>query len=222
MMKQGIHYSPKEINSDVKRVLSKIGTGNEPIFIPVRPEFDARKDSCFYNVPRVIAREGGKKHYGWAILDGPFICEGERHAVWETESGELIDVTPREIPITEIMFVSDQDFEYRGKLVDNIRVNKTSDILVDDFIRICESTTRIYNTATRKNELELSMRADMKEKLDILERTKMVYLQHLAAGGNFTGPCFCGKGSLYKSCHRPGILGVLETYDAIVAKVTSS
>lgn len=39
-----------------------------------------------------MKRDGGTTHYGWAILQTDIICEAERHAVWESKTGELIDL----------------------------------------------------------------------------------------------------------------------------------
>ena len=57
---------------------------------------------------------------GWAILqlDGIWL-EAEFHAVWRDQKGQLLDVTPREFPFQEYLFLPDPTRAYKGIQVES-------------------------------------------------------------------------------------------------------
>lgn len=205
-------YSPTEITNDVKRVLARLKTKNTPQQIPIRPENDCIPGSCFYNVERKVGRDRGKSRFGWAILQGSFICEAEHHAIWESDEGELVDVTPREDEMKEIMFVSDNDLVFQGNAIDNVRINVLGDPMVDDFIRIAETLSVALSKGVRVSELETRYSVNVGKIIGYLIETKNLYVRHLESGGRFTTECFCKKGKAYKNCHRHGNLNLLRQY----------
>ncbi len=57
----------KKASEVLPLLLEKIGSTTLPLVIAVRPEADAKINSCFYNVERKVKRDGGTACYGWAI-----------------------------------------------------------------------------------------------------------------------------------------------------------
>tara|TARA_R110001592_G_scaffold88299_11_gene260083 strand:- start:10950 stop:11213 length:264 start_codon:yes stop_codon:yes gene_type:complete len=76
-----------EVNEYVLMLTKKLNTGFEPKRVSVQIEKDALPQSCFGNVERKIARDGGSILYGWAVWQSSIICEGEFHAVWKAPDG---------------------------------------------------------------------------------------------------------------------------------------
>jgi hypothetical protein len=97
--------------------------------------------------------------YGWQIWKGELRCEAEFHAVWRTISGDLIDITPKGFPIERILFVQDDRVQYKGAQVDNIRINCTSNVLVNDFIDVRKALFRIMNKNVIQDYLKIELLA---------------------------------------------------------------
>lgn len=127
--------------NDIIRLLNKLGVKEDPVIVPVQPEIYAQLHECYFNVMEKVRRDGGHLHCGWHISPyGRFIVEAERHAVWEDDKGNLIDISPSEIHEEKILFVSDKtdDIDLCMK-TDNVRLNITNNKVVDDFISLCET-----------------------------------------------------------------------------------
>ncbi len=70
--------------------------------IPCQPIHGGEPFECFKNVQKRIKALGGKAAFGWAIRDdGPndIVEVKYSHVVWESETGELFDVTPQIVGI---------------------------------------------------------------------------------------------------------------------------
>jgi hypothetical protein len=192
---------PTEVNQFVEKVLDKINAEFDPEFVPVIPESYAKPENCFGNVDEKVKRDGGKVHYGWAIFQSSIICEAERHAVWENENEELIDITPREFGFEKIMFVSDNNLVYRGQLIDNARINITNNKLVDDYIKLCETLEFLYTYGTRLNDDMLNVPEPALTLTFQYQNLKNMFQAYLYQGGTEQTPCLCGSGAKYKKCH---------------------
>lgn len=202
-----------------------MGAEYEPEIVPVQPEYYAKIDSCFYNVQEKVKREGGIIHYGWAIFKSPNMYEAERHAVWESPDGSLIDITPRVIDFSTVMFVSDNNFVFNGQLTDNIRINATKNLVVDDFILVNEACTRFYMLGKREEQFKISIPAYVAPYIREYEKLKSNYQVYLNANGNMSSICFCHGRKNYKNCHgqiiRQKIQEDLRTVNALHQKFGS-
>lgn len=190
--------------TDIKfiRLLKKINSRHNPIFIPVVTEPYAVVSECFPNVERKIKRDGGNIIYGWQVWSTNLICEAEFHAVWKSDSGELVDITPKYPPVDTILFVQDDSIVYKGAQIDNIRINNTDNSLVNDFIDIQKALFKIRNKGSRafSNEYKLSRNeALIYSNLESFSIDLCSYIY--SRGGNNTH-CFCGSGETYGNCHR--------------------
>ena len=205
------YYSPQEIDDFVESILNKIDAEFDPELIPVKPETYCKPLNCYINVDKKIEKDGGKPHYGWAILRGPFMCEAERHAVWESSANELIDVTPRErIQSDQIMFVSDNDFVYSGQLVDNVRVNVTNNKVVDHTIRACEILEFFYSYGERIDDDKMHIDPEIGKTIAEYEQLKNTLFGFLEAHGKMNSKCICNGSKNYKNCHGKTIIKRME------------
>ena len=194
--------SPIEIDRFVQKLLDKINYEFDPEIIPVVIEPYAKIRNCFQNVDEKIKRDGGNVHYGWAIFKSDILCEAERHAVWENADGDLVDITPRELEFKQIMFVSENDFVYKGQLVDNIRINITDNPIVEDFITVCESLEQLYTYGQRINDEQLNIPAPAAKLILEYENLKAAYLVYINLGGRPKSKCICGGQKNYKNCQE--------------------
>jgi hypothetical protein len=193
--------SPTEVNKHVKKILNKIASEYDAEIIPVFVEPYAKKHNCYINVEEKVKLDGGSAHYGWAIFQSDILCEAERHAVWESPNEDLIDITPREFEFQQIMFVSDNNFEYTNQLVDNKRINITGDFVVDDFIILCEGIEKLYAYGTRINDELIVIPPLLEEPLSNYESLKANYLVYIRENGTSKKTCICGGPKIYKNCH---------------------
>lgn len=185
----------------LEKLLSQVGSEFEPERVPVCAEAYATLLNCFPNVDEKVKRDGGQPHYGWLIHKTKLLYEAERHAVWEDEDEELVDVTPYEPGVDEILFVSDNTRGYAGKPVDNIRVNRTKNPLVDDFILLAETESRALACSTQLNGNEHTIPEPAFIVADGYRKMKDEVLEFIRAGGQPHSACFCGLPKTYKSCH---------------------
>lgn len=193
--------SPTDTDRFIEEILTKIGSEYEPEQVPVIVESYAKPHNCYLNVEEKIKRDGGKVHYGWTIYQSDILCEAERHAVWENEDGDLIDITPRKIDFKQIMFVPDNDFIYNGQLVDNIRINLTVNPIVDDFIIVCENLEKLYTFGQRVDDEQLDIPAPVGKLIYEYENLKAAYFTYIRSGGRPNSKCLCGGKKNYNNCH---------------------
>lgn len=210
--------SPTIVDVFVEKVLDKISSDFIPEIVPVISEDYAKPQNCFINVEEKVRRDGGKVHYGWAIYKSDILCEAERHAVWEKEDGELIDITPKPpYNFHQIMFVSDNDnFVFAGQFIDNIRVNTTNNSVVDDFILIAEILELLYSFATRINDEQIVVEGDLAEWVAQYQNLKNRYIAYLSTGNRSQSKCFCGGDKSYKNCHGANLKRHIATNRAII------
>lgn len=203
---------PTKITEEIKLLLSKIGSKAEPVFVICRPSPNAPRNECFRLVEDKIKTEGGERVLGWQIWQGQLLVEAEFHAVWKTPMGELLDITPKPLPVDKIFFVADPRTKYEGKQINNIRINTTDNQLVDEFISIHEAVFRIENKGKRAFQYQISLsgkEADTHAKLNAAKpMLEMMALQ----GHTRNSPCLCGSGEKYKVCHGKIIRKLLNDF----------
>lgn len=186
----------------VQKLLKKINSECDPVYVPVIDESYAIPNECFPNVERKVTIDGGQIVYGWQIWKGELICEAEFHAVWRSSNGALIDITPKTPPVERILFVQDEKVKYKGAQVDNIRISCISNFLINDVIDIHKALFRIRNRG--ENAFSHEIRLSRTEAQVYNELVKMNYKiqQYIRQGGQVNSPCFCGSESIYSVCHR--------------------
>ncbi len=193
--------SPIETNEFIDKILAKIGSEYEPEQVPVKIEPYAKIHNCYIDVEQKVKLEGGSIHFGWAIFQTDILCEAEHHAVYELENGDLIDISPREFPFESIMFVPDNKAKYTGQSIDNVRINITENVVVDDFILICECVEKLYSYGNRINDEQLNLPEFIFQLIKQYEDLKISYLTFIRNGGRYNTTCFCGSPKNYNNCH---------------------
>lgn len=133
-----------------------VAPNSSPISVPLQPKPGSPLAECFCIVPEHIATHGGEQLNGWAIwhVDGLFI-EAEFHAIWRSPAGELIDLTPRLVPMDSITFLPDPDREYRGRQVDNVRQPLTNDRDVIRYLYLAGRLFKILNQGDLADQYEI-------------------------------------------------------------------
>lgn len=202
---------PSEINGYVEMLMDKLNAEFEAEFVPVVPALFSKEEQCFNNVAEKVKRDGGSSHYGWAVWQSDIICEGERHAVWESPEGNLVDITPRD-SLSQILFISDNNLDYRGQLIDNVRINITSNKIVDDYIFLLECVELLFTYGNLINE----DRIDLPEPVAFLQQgfqeMSGTLLKYMFLGGTPETECFCAKGRAYQYCHGENIKENIESH----------
>jgi hypothetical protein len=66
------------------------------------------------------------------------MLEAEFHGVWVGPNGQYVDVTPKEPPVSEILFLPDNRRRYQGKPIHNVRRPLRRSDLIMEYIRVCD------------------------------------------------------------------------------------
>lgn len=183
----------------VATIKDKINSPYEPEYINVFPMKNAPLQECFDTVDKYITEHGGTRILGWTLweLPGLFI-EAEFHAVWESPTGELKDLTPRPSPTKRILFIRDPNMKYDGKRVNNIRINYSGNNTINDLFKIYEDEFDTFGPEgiVLPHQQMLNLSFEMR-KASIHERMELI-LKNLKK----TDPCFCNSGEMLKNCHK--------------------
>lgn len=187
-------------DQDVSKLIKTIGIDAQPIYVPVKPDSSALINECFPNVVEKIKNQGGYEVIGWQIWKTRNLIEAEFHAVWSSDKNELLDITPKLVPFSEILFIRDTRNSYNGSQVDNIRINISGNSLVDDLISVCEMLFKIENKGSRAHEYELALSGEELKIWEILQKMKQGLSLMLSQGLTKHQACFCGRDK-YRKCH---------------------
>ena len=111
---------PKIIKPYVISFCRSIVDAPEPRYIPVRPIAQANVNDCFNVVKSYMGYAEGTQLFGWSIWEWPNVfIEAEFHSIWVSANEEEIDITPKEIPVENILFLPDKKRKYNGYQVDS-------------------------------------------------------------------------------------------------------
>jgi len=198
--------TPIIIDENIKKLLSFIPSDSEAFYVPVVPEDYAKPTFCFPSVEEKIKRNGGNILYGWQIWKTQILVEAEFHAVWKSEIGECIDITPKQIPTNKILFKPDINTPYCGIQIDNIRLNITTNTIVDDLILISKALFRHTNKGNYAYQTGMIKFIGKDAQIfETLSKIKSCLLFMIGKGKTRNDLCFCGSGLQYKECHEVDI-----------------
>jgi hypothetical protein len=187
----------------MERLLRIINSKHKPVLLPLRVEPYSTQSNCFFNVEEKISRDRGKMIFGWSLHGGLFL-QAEMHAVWESPTGELIDITPPLDNIPHAPFIRiDSGFDYNTKRIDNIRINVSGNSILDDVIRLHNLLFKIEQakcTYMGRGEFTCSERTMFVSNL--LETHKDHRIKAVSHGYHGNAKCFCGSEKLYDDCHK--------------------
>lgn len=186
-------------SQSVSMISEKINSQYIPEYINVFPMKNAPIQECFDIVEKHIQINGGKRVLGWVLweLPGLFI-EAEFHAIWESPTGELKDLTPRPSPTKRILFIRDPSMIYDGKRVNNIRINYSNNEVINDLFKIYEDEFETFGPEgiVLPHQQLLNLSFEMR-KVSVQERMELIF-KHLKK----TDPCYCNSGEMLKNCHK--------------------
>lgn len=182
------------------------GEAGEPFFLDVRPDPSAQVLDCFAAVDAKVAASRGSVEHGWRIWEEPgLFAEAEFHAVWRSPSGQLVDVTPAQIPVETVLFKPDPTQVYVGRQVNNVRVALTTNPAIDDLFAAFDAQYEFLNRGSRAEQHgEIHLSKDESAEYALIQRRVLaaqVKLRHetlMKPGRN--DPCPCGSGQKYKRC----------------------
>lgn len=93
-----------------------------------------------------IAAHGGEPVLGWAIWEWPGVfIEAEFHTIWLAPDGNILDLTPRGLQSSYIVFLPDTSRKYDGRQVHNIRKPLVKDNDVNRYLHTFRRRFEILN-----------------------------------------------------------------------------
>jgi len=141
---------PQKQKDYVRSFCRQVSPGQQPIYVKHEPLRGKPLRECFSIVPEHISINGGKQHFGWAIVELRKVwLEAEFHVIWERQDGVLIDLTPRETLIERILFLPDPKREYEGRQVQSVFKALSKKPSVKRFIQLAEE----FFIATNEGDL---------------------------------------------------------------------
>ena len=136
--------TPKTITPKIANLCTAlVGSGAQPVFVPVQP-VKHEIDDCYGAVETTVGTSGGAIVYGWNVMEWPFtLLEAQFHAVWQTLTGNLVDVSPKEDGETRILFLPDPGRRFLGKRIDSHYVALRDDPQITEFISLNKSKVHL-------------------------------------------------------------------------------
>lgn len=193
------YISPVKKNIIIQKLFDKINSEFEEEIIPVIPEKYAKNRHCLYNVEQKIKNDGGTVCFGWSIYQSEDLCEAEKHVVWENSKGDLIDVTPNEVGLKQIMFLPDNRYKNVDEL--NVRINLSDSKAIDTLISLFSIDHQLYLDYAKKNENGFTMPNDVKRIQDEVKNIIDFYQHYIGKGVKRYTKCYCGSNKSYNNCH---------------------
>lgn len=186
----------------IQELILKLQVNSEPKFVPVYLEEYSEPLNCYINVERKMKEAGGKIHYGWHIHTKQLFIEAEHHAVWENEEGNLICVTPNQDNKTEILYIIDDSKIWTGTSIGNVRINATTNEIVEDLIKIWEGIDLMYALLPRLDDKRLTFEPTILTYISGFEQTQNKYYEYITSGFGINDECLCGSNKKYIDCHK--------------------
>ena len=203
--------TPQLNDPEVKKLLLKMGLNQKPQLVIARTEPGAILFECVDNVNKMVYIVGGDIKLGWQIWKTDNSIEAEFHAVWENPQRLLIDITPKQFPINQIMFVPDPSISLDGMQIPNYMINLSKNPLVDDLILVAEAKFDFLNRGERakQKELRLTVEQDAHGRFMVHVLSMINYL--LDKKGSRESICPCGDTLKFKDCHGKNLASKLAS-----------
>lgn len=197
--------TPRKISRAIQELCRELVPNPEPRFLPVTPIAGAEVLDCFMVVDRHVREHGGSVCYGWQIWEWPGVyIEAEFHAVWRDPGGILRDLTPKQLPFQQILFLPDAARAYDGRQVKNVRRALSPRPEVSAFISACDAEHELMNRGARAYEHgQIRIDGEEARELVAIKEAKIRAYQAIVAGLPRPGrndPCPCGSGRKFKKC----------------------
>jgi len=191
--------TPRSLTHDIHELCKSVSPTTLPSYVQVLPEDFAVQNECYGNVAEKIRRDGGSLRYGWQIWEKKrLFVEAEFHAVWVSPQGEMIDVTQKDIPTKNILFLPDPSRRFEGRRIDNIRRTLVDDPLLSEYLRLFTEHQHSIDALGGKQYF-----GPVTIEGANLERFRKVQALELQLARKYTtrnDPCECLSGKKIKHC----------------------
>lgn len=190
MSKIPSEYAPTQMDSDLDRLCTSLVPGGTPILVPIRPWNKALPAECYMNVDNYIKSHGGQRVLGWRLMRwANIIVECEAHAVWKSDSGEFLDITPYSQNAS--LFLPDSTLCCDGHRIANRRLPLTNSPLI---ARLMEFWTTLD---TYTETIPINQPVAVSESF-LVQMESAMYPLSFDVGRN--DPCPCQSGLKFKKC----------------------
>lgn len=148
---------PRSIDKNVLDFCKTITQKSNPEFIPLRPEPWCKMNECYDNVSHKVKTCGGKRQLGWRIQIIPdplpkYLMEAIHHAIWISETGKKIDITPLSVSANQIVFLPDESTIFNEYRIGEKYYALIDCPLVKKYVRLCNLESTEYVNKTKLNE----------------------------------------------------------------------
>lgn len=182
--------TPHFITPQIRELCQSISE-YEPVYVVVKADLRSRINECFQNVEIYIKKYGGQRILGRSIWQrANVLIEAEAHAIWESPSGDMIDITPHVNGEDSILFLVDPKMTYDGNIIPNIRKALSTSSLVNEFITLFNERDRI---AAESKDNTFSLPKNMVGRMLEIE---CILNQRVTRNDS----CPCQSGIKYKKC----------------------
>lgn len=205
-MKYKHPVTPVDVQSSaIELIRTHLKTSHVPVYVDSAPLPDAKTDDCFPTVGEYVRINGGSRILGWSIWELPGVyIEAEFHAVWKSDSGQLLDITPKKEATRRILFLQDDSTPYEGHQVNSLRVPIKRHEAVIAFLQVCEKEFEFSNEGERKGmHGAIALTGLDAMRYSEIMREKMVTMMEVVKLSPPVGPyspCPCGSGLKTKWC----------------------
>lgn len=145
--------TPKKIDNSVIDFCKSITPYALPEYVVLRPEKGCKPNNCYDNVMQKVETCGGRRQLGWRIQVIPdpfpkFMIEAVHHAIWISETGKKIDITPQPDSAKKIVFVSDDSTVLGAFRIGEKYQALLNCPLVNEYVRLCNLESETYVSKT--------------------------------------------------------------------------
>ena len=203
---------PASVTIPIADLCARLVRDGTPVYVDVRPAPGATPTDCFINADAYAREHGGSVLYGWQIWEWPdTLLEAEFHAVWRSPGGELVDVTPKVMGCSQILFLANPSATYEGRQVENVYHALSGDRDVEGFIELAHRSFEALNRGELANchgPIELEG-----EDAQIVQENRRLAAELMCRAAapkrqpdrtsrkvGRNEPCPCGSGLKYKKC----------------------
>jgi hypothetical protein len=202
--------TPNLNDPPLSELLSKMNASSKPFYVPVKTAPGTIIDECVDNVNKMIHINAGQIVLGWQFWKTKHLLEAEFHAIWENPERQLVDVSPKEFPDLQILFLKDHNLQLNGMQIDNYRLNFTKNALADDLITLSKARFEFLNRGKRAYQKELKLTIEEEQNFKYIMGLISMVNVVLEADGSHDSLCLCGSNRKIKECHLKDLPVILS------------
>ncbi len=196
--------TPKQIDGIIDKFCKQINYSAKPQYINVQPWEKSKINDCVNNAKEYLKINKGNSVIGWAIWLHPHcMIEAEFHIIYQSDNGQLIDITPHKNNIDKILFMEDQSIKYNNCQISNIRKNISKSKLIDSVIDNWNEIFVIQNEGENKYKHgEIIIEGEKAERMMYLDYLNQQLLEEFFSKLKLkpNDNCICGSNIEFINC----------------------